>query len=113
MSTPANPRRWFQIHLSTGIALMFVAGGLVWLNLAWQPFVHDPAQGGLGWPHLMYVRYFGLEHMQLIFVNQWFPIAILLNVSTAFLFLVSTVFVLERRIRRAKSKLTPSRDDAK
>src|SRR4051812_47117597 len=25
-------RRWFQIHLSTAIVLMFVGGGLSWLN---------------------------------------------------------------------------------
>ena len=29
-----KPRRpWFQIHLSTAIVLMFVAGGLVWANI--------------------------------------------------------------------------------
>jgi hypothetical protein len=26
-------RAWFQIHLSTAIVLMFVAGGLVWANI--------------------------------------------------------------------------------
>jgi hypothetical protein len=26
------PRRWFQIHLSTAIILMFAAGGLLWAN---------------------------------------------------------------------------------
>ena len=26
-------RRWFQFHLSTAIVLMFVAGGLLWLNM--------------------------------------------------------------------------------
>jgi hypothetical protein len=32
MSTPKR-RPWFRIHLSTAIVLMFVAGGLVWMNL--------------------------------------------------------------------------------
>lgn len=27
-------RPWFQIHLSTTIVLMFVAGGLLWVNIA-------------------------------------------------------------------------------
>jgi hypothetical protein len=26
-------RKWFQIHLSTAMVLMFLAGGLLWLNL--------------------------------------------------------------------------------
>ncbi|HLX59649.1 MAG TPA: hypothetical protein VKX17_00065 [Planctomycetota bacterium] len=31
---PEPPRRWrFQIHLSTAIVLMFVAGGLIWANV--------------------------------------------------------------------------------
>ncbi|HLX59653.1 MAG TPA: hypothetical protein VKX17_00085 [Planctomycetota bacterium] len=30
---PEPPRRWrFQIHLSTAIVMMFVAGGLIWAN---------------------------------------------------------------------------------
>jgi hypothetical protein len=29
----AMKRRWFQIHLSTAIVMMFVAGGLLWINL--------------------------------------------------------------------------------
>lgn len=32
MSEPSK-RRWFQIHLSTAAVLMFLAGGLIWLNL--------------------------------------------------------------------------------
>jgi len=31
MSEPK--RRWFQIHLSTAVVLMFVAGGMLWSNL--------------------------------------------------------------------------------
>jgi len=30
---PPPPRRRFQIHLSTAIVLMFVAGGLMWANV--------------------------------------------------------------------------------
>jgi hypothetical protein len=28
-----TPRRWFQIHLSTAVMLMFVSGGLIWANV--------------------------------------------------------------------------------
>ena len=27
-----QPRPWFRFHLSTGIILMFIAGGLLWVN---------------------------------------------------------------------------------
>jgi hypothetical protein len=37
---PPNQRRFWQLHLSTAILLMFVAGGLVWLLLPdWQEAV--------------------------------------------------------------------------
>jgi hypothetical protein len=31
--TAPRPRRWFQIHLSTAVVLMFAAGGLIWANV--------------------------------------------------------------------------------
>jgi hypothetical protein len=33
------PRRWFQIHLSTALFLMILAGFLMWKNQ--QPYVHN------------------------------------------------------------------------
>ena len=35
MSEPPRRKR-FQIHLSTVIVLMFVAGGLIWANVRWR-----------------------------------------------------------------------------
>ena len=58
MPTPPRRKR-FQIHLSTAIVMMFVAGGLIWVNVraraveAWQL---NPIDGGevgdiyFGWP---------------------------------------------------------------
>jgi len=50
-------RRWFQIHLSTAVVLMFVAGGLLWANMMprWrymdqgfsEPYFFND---GYGWP---------------------------------------------------------------
>jgi len=34
MTDAPKKRPWFQIHLSTSIVLMFVAGGLVWANVS-------------------------------------------------------------------------------
>lgn len=39
MSEP-KPRRWFQIHLSTAVVLMFVAGALIWANVHPRPLAH-------------------------------------------------------------------------
>lgn len=33
-------RRWFQIHLSTAVVLMFVAGAILWANVASHEFVY-------------------------------------------------------------------------
>jgi len=56
MSTPVSPRRkWLQVHLSTAVILMFVAGGLIWANQEGQfgPLSQDirrctPELGDLG-----------------------------------------------------------------
>ena len=48
-------RRWFQIHLSTAIVMMFVAGGIMWPNLiprhrAWYNPMPDGMDGeGYDW----------------------------------------------------------------
>jgi hypothetical protein len=45
-------RPWFQFHLSTAVVLMFVAAGLLWLNVAGES--HPGGSSGewteLGWP---------------------------------------------------------------
>ena len=45
-------RRWFQIHLSTAIVLMFVAGGLVWLNVRQHTVNFSVIE--YGWPMAAY-----------------------------------------------------------
>ena len=54
----SDKRRWFQIHLSTAVVLMFVAGGLMWANVAehhYNPPLITPNgaavfSGPRGWP---------------------------------------------------------------
>jgi hypothetical protein len=55
-------RKWFQIHLSTAIVLMVLAGGMVWLNVSWQQSVLFDSHGGhqyaYGWPvHCFVVKH--------------------------------------------------------
>ncbi len=54
-------RRWFQIHLSTGIGLMFAAGVIVWANMQPVQFIPDwadsePAEK-FGWPATAATKY--------------------------------------------------------
>ena len=53
-------RAWFQLHLSTCIVLMFVAGGLLWLNMPCTiyPYLDTIERWPLrvqGWPY-WYIR---------------------------------------------------------
>jgi hypothetical protein len=62
---PDSPnRRWFQIHLSTAILLMFVAGGIIGQNVRQLEIVeHLPSKSdpwrchrtGQGWPWKWYL----------------------------------------------------------
>jgi hypothetical protein len=53
MNEQPKKRTWFQIHLSTAIVMMFVAGGLIWVNLREQWFdvlTLSNQPGAYGWP---------------------------------------------------------------
>ena len=65
MSDAPKKRPLFQIHLSTAIVLMFVAGGLVWVNCYQHSTYYVPYGGGdggyvYGWP-FTYMDVFGYE----------------------------------------------------
>jgi len=60
MNDPTKKRPWFQYHLSTAVVLMFVAAGLLWLNVRGGAEYgslsqHDGYQY-LGWPAPLFVR---------------------------------------------------------
>lgn len=45
------PRQWLRLHLSTAIVLMFVASGLLWMNVRELPFaLVDMRVLSRGWP---------------------------------------------------------------
>src|SRR5436190_193198 len=52
MPEPPRPKR-FQIHLSTAIVLMFVAGALIWANSRPYNYARFLCRG-FGWPRIMY-----------------------------------------------------------
>ena len=113
-------RRWFQIHLSTAIVMMFVAGGLLWINMGWERnFLlaagHPVATHG--WPvdgatidGMYIVRILSSDvlggrfefHKGLTFgviFNWW-----LMNLLCAIAILVVIAWLLERRIRRREAR---------
>ena len=48
--TEPPPRKRFQIHLSTAIVMMFVAGVLIWLNGPYRPDPQMPEYYACGFP---------------------------------------------------------------
>jgi hypothetical protein len=98
-------RPWFQYHLSTAIILMFVASGLLWLNLTesttiWRlddvPFSFRQWGWPFLWPHNPWA------HSQPYFispsVDYYSPLIVDAAIATALLVFIA--FVLEYRIRR-------------
>ena len=104
-------RSWFQFHLSTAVVMMFVASGLLWLNMYrsdtvgylafdisdvpdrknWVSY-HRIAQG---WPAWFSERYTGG-----LSGSQWRVPGLLYDCATAGAVLFAVGLVLEWRIRR-------------
>ena len=119
------PRRWFQLHLSTGIVLMFVAGGLMWLNnvpgmieqhslTVILGYEHKGASRkkleAVGWPWKIYDSYYvtinnivppdpELGGVSYWYDRQYVTLKYCSDLGVAILILYSTAFLLERRIR--------------
>ena len=125
MSTPREKiRRWFQIHLSTAIVLMFVAGGLMWLNNVpemLKPIAMEISPNGIygathealprvGWPLRIHDKPLVTSEMDetsynyiVSYESYWY----LANLTVAVLILISIALLLEWRIRRKHPLPTP------
>ena len=99
---PSTKRRLWQLHLSTAIVLMLVAGGLLYLNITpfklpddgWNP---GPGPGTIwvyGWPFTM-IETYELVRLRVDFPPAWNTLHVLLNSATAIMLLLFTAFVLE------------------
>ena len=104
-----KPRRaWFQIHLSTAIVLMFVAGGLLWANVVYRvdpsfAFAHDGARIELhvqGWP--LHFDEYTIPSFRKDTVYPILPYPI--NMLTALAIFGSTALVCEFIIRRREAR---------
>jgi len=124
---PAPPRKRFQIHLSTAIVMMFVAGGLNWANCGeWKTYVRDYEVSGdtmephntvrirlIGWPMQIHrlrrtailygppTTYLWTDEPELYY-NNWKTIPIDAAVALASLFAVW--FLCEWRISRRTAR---------
>ena len=108
-----KPRHWFQIHLSTAVVLMFVAGTIMWLNtipgIGWSGGVNiGPTRPGegysfLGWPYWNRLLVFTTSSEKLI-GDQWIDVGIYYDVLTAIGILAGTAFACELCIRRREAR---------
>jgi hypothetical protein len=107
MTDAPKKRPWLQFHLSTAIIMMFVAAGLLWVNMHAVPQRRDTGGGYMqhfGWPMTMasQERYYTLDAVGL--VNGRLNIggldSIVVNAIVALFILVATAVVCEWFIRR-------------
>ena len=105
---PEQPKKrpWFQYHLSTAIVVMFVASGLLWLNVRNQNWIHLPDDDlpSYGWPFIYFNRYWMFEGSKSLFYNEWYCWHLIGNILIALAIVIVVAFVCEWHIRRAAKK---------
>jgi len=104
-----HKRRLWQLHLSTAVMLMFVAGGLLWMNMRHYdvPFQNN------GWPCAMYFKYIALDSEEATiqvgaqmlgkwptWYGPWHIRGAVINISVALAALVFVAMSFEYLIRR-------------
>lgn len=115
MYTRHKPRRWFQLHLSTCLVLMVVAGMVTWLNVLPYPDGHYltnyfPPIGETtaseywcqGWP-----APYGTFARGSAALGKWYFPELLLDAVTGLSLLITAGFLVEKAPRwRARRRLT-------
>ena len=103
MNSAPKKRPLFQIHLLTAVVLMFVAGGLIWANVApHSATVRDRTFLAAGWPFPFSVPLSGGDDViEAIWWNQVRP---LLNVVVWAAIVLGAGVVSEYLIRRRALK---------
>ena len=95
-------RRLFQIHLSTAIVMMFVAGGLVRANTAARIFAYSEGKDpwfANGWPITFLEKLEDGSEWRQIFWS-----ALYADIAISVLILGTVAFVCERLTRREARK---------
>ena len=102
-------RRWFQIHLSTAIVMMFVAGTMMWINFRLAgSYVRTEGninwlESTSGWPVAIVRRSDDWHHWRIpvTLENIW---AISINALAAALICLAADRICEWRIRRREAR---------
>ena len=114
--TEPPPRNRFQIHLSTAMVMMFVAGGIFWLNISnAQRTEGKPGLSFMviyGWPYKAYGEwYYNRSHAPLEKLKDWtretkiFTNGVCQNAAVAIVILLTTWFLCESLIRRRAARI--------
>ncbi|MEI6235981.1 MAG: hypothetical protein WCT04_23245 [Planctomycetota bacterium] len=101
--TEPPPRKRFQIHLSTAIVMMFVAGGLIWANVTGRFAYHIERSAcyAFGWPLPVMIEYHDLVPSQEKEVpyREVSELAICCNIIVAVIILGFVCFICEEHTR--------------
>lgn len=105
----SSARKRCQIHLSTAIVMMFVAGGLTWANVRESKF-DLLFEAGLitvvatrrGWPYWFFSEDAVVSTMERARIIYWVPAVV--DLLVAILVLFAVLFVCECWIRRRAAR---------
>ncbi|MEI6231595.1 MAG: hypothetical protein WCT04_00980 [Planctomycetota bacterium] len=89
----------FQLHLSTAVALLFVAGGMIWANTVKQDTAPGTSFYTLGFPSKFY-REGGVQESRGWHFDPFEPVPLLYDIWVALSFLLTIGIGLELRIRK-------------
>lgn len=102
---PPKPRSWFQLHLSTCVVLMVVAGALAYLSIS--PGSNGQSFTWYGWPAMAYEQHlevflYGMSDPVEIptLHRKWLISGLIIDVGFALVVLGLVARVLENRVRR-------------
>jgi len=107
MAEAPKKRAWFQIHLSSAVVLMFVAGILIYLNIHSRTNLWVLLPGGeipgYGWPLFVQYWIFMIDSEEATLAGKYGYIHwqhLLIDALIALSILVVVAVLLEWRIRR-------------
>ena len=101
----SKKRPWFQIHLSTALVLMFVAGVLIKINLV-RYLIFGTVHQGWPWSY-KWTYYVAVEIESTHYDTLWWAWlywGLIGNVATALAILAAVAVTLEWRIRRRDAR---------
>jgi hypothetical protein len=98
-------RRFWQLHLSTAVLMMFIASGVVGANVRrYELHIEEYPLNGYGWPFVLYWNTNGYETETGQPMHQFDWVSLAANVCILIIILVSTGILFEWRICRREAR---------